>query len=320
MSPLLLVAFAAALALLGAPRLAAAGWVVRSPRLGVAAWLALSAAILLSGLLAGLSLLLYWDCAHDLVDGVWHVCLDALLGRHNGTARLAAFAGLAALLLIGARMLYSAGRLYAAHRTTRSRLRLLVRLTTGPSPLPGATVVAHPEPAAYLVPGPLLPGRHADIVVTTAAIDRLAATELSAVLAHERGHHAGRHYAATRWMRMLAQAFPWARCFRLGRQQVDRLVELCADDTAARSAARIDLARALVAMAGPATSGRAGDAPLAMHGGDALERLHRLLAPPAPLGAPARTAIAATCGLLPVTPMALAVVERTVAWASFAGL
>ncbi|MFG2045215.1 M56 family metallopeptidase [Dactylosporangium sp. NPDC048998] len=315
MSPLLLVAFAAALALAGAPRLAAAGWVVRSPRLGVAAWLALSAAILLSGLLAGLSLLLYWDCAHDLVDGAWHVCLDALLGRHNRTARLAAFAGLAALLLIGARMLHSAGRLYAAHRTTRSRLRLLVRLAAGPSPLPGATVVAHPEPAAYLVPGPLLPGRRADIVITTAALDRLAAPELSAVLAHERGHHAGRHYEATRWMRMLAQAFPWARCFRLGRQQVDRLVELCADDTAARSAARIDLARALVAMAGSGPG-----APLAMHGGDALERLHRLLAPPAPLGAPARTTIAASCALLPITPMALAVLERTVAWASFAVL
>ncbi|HTJ39980.1 MAG TPA: M56 family metallopeptidase [Dactylosporangium sp.] len=302
MSPLLLIGFAAALALLGAPRLAAAGWVARAPGLGVAAWLALSAAIVLSALLCGVSLLLYYDCAHLLVDDAWHLCLDALLGRSDHLARAAALAGLAALALIGARMLHSAGHLYAADRSIRSRMRLLVRLAGTRTAVPGATVVPHPEPAAYLVPG-----RPADIVITSAAVDRLAAPELSAVLAHERGHRAGRHYEMTRWMRMLAGAFPWPRCFADGRRQVERLLELCADDAAARTAPRLDLARALVALAGH------GSPVLpAMHGGDALERLDRLLSPPPPLPARIRAAIASACGLLPVTPFGLAVFERSV--------
>ncbi|WP_433617105.1 M56 family metallopeptidase [Dactylosporangium sp. CA-139114] len=308
MSPLLLVGFALALATLGAPRLAAAAWVSRSPRLGVAAWLVLSAAILASALLAALTLLLYWDCAHDFAAGAWHMCLDALLGRHDHhRARAIAFAGLVVLLALGARLALSAGRLYATHRTLRSRLRLLVRAAGTGRQVPGATVVTHPEPAAYLVPGPRLPGRAADIVITSAAVDRLAAPELSAVLAHERGHHEGRHFEATRWMRMLAQAFPWAPCFRLGARQVDRLVELCADDTAARSARRVDLARALAAMAGSA-----GPAPgLPLHGGDALERMHRLLDPPRPLRPLPRAAIVTLCGVTLTAPPVLAILERT---------
>ncbi|WP_433205152.1 M48 family metalloprotease [Dactylosporangium sp. CS-047395] len=324
MSPLLLAGFAAVLALVAAPRLAAAGWVARAPRLGVAAWLALTAAVLSSALLAGMSLLLYWQCAHDLASDAWHLCLAALAGHHDdhGTRALA-LTGLAALLLLGARLALGAGRLYTSDRTLRSRLRLLVRTAPPVQPVPGATVIPHPEPAAYLVPGPRLPGRAADIVITSAAVDRLAATELSAVLAHERGHHEGRHFEATRWMRMLAQAFPWARCFRLGARQVDRLVELCADDTAARTAPRLDLARALAALAVPAGSGPAGSGPagsgpagsvgdLALHGGDALERMHRLLDPPRPLPRLYRAAIASLCGASTTMPPFLAVLERLV--------
>ncbi|MGI5242959.1 hypothetical protein [Dactylosporangium sp. CA-139066] len=145
MSPLLLVAFAAALALLGAPRLAAAGWVARAPGLGVAAWLALSAAIVLSALLAASGLLLY--CGSEL-GSAWH----ALRGRAGHIPRTAALLGSLALLLIAARMTHSARRVHAAHRGTRSRLRLLLRLAGARTAVPGATVVPHPEPAAYLVP------------------------------------------------------------------------------------------------------------------------------------------------------------------------
>ncbi|WP_432834170.1 M56 family metallopeptidase [Dactylosporangium sp. CA-092794] len=301
MSPLLLAGYATLL-MLAAPRLAGAGWVARAPRLAVAAWLALTAALLLSGVLAGVGLMLYWDCTHDLVAGAWHACLDALLGRHHRRAHAAALAGLAALLLLGARLALGADRSYAARRALRSRLRLLVRMTA-PDAIPGATVVAHPHPAAYLVPG-----RAADIVITTAAVNRLAPPELSAVLAHERGHHAGRHYRAVHWTRLLAEAFPRVLCFRLARQQVDRLVELCADDTAARSTRRIDLARALVAMSSPPPP--TADGALCAQGGDALERLHRLLAPPRPLSRTTRAGIAVTCPLLPLVPLTLALIDR----------
>ncbi|MGI5240902.1 M48 family metalloprotease [Dactylosporangium sp. CA-139066] len=314
MSPLLLAGFTAVLALAVAPRLASARWVVRAPRLAVGAWLGLSGAMLLAAVLTGLTLALHWNRTHDLVEGAWHICLDALLGRHHRPAQAAALAGLAGLLALTARLAVHARRMVAAARTRRAELRLAVRLGTVPSPLPGASVVRHAEPAAYLMPGPSLPGRAAEIVVTSAAVERLPSAQLAAVLAHERAHHAGHHYELVHWMRLLMAAFPWPACFRLGSRHMDRLVELCADDAAARSAARIDLARALVTLAQPAPGPAGG--PLAAGGGDSLERLHRLLNPPRPLPWPARAAIVAATAAVLAAPAALAVFDRYVAWAS----
>ncbi|WP_433041066.1 M48 family metalloprotease [Dactylosporangium sp. CS-033363] len=324
MSPFLLAAFTVVLALSAAPRLASARWVVRAPRLAVGAWLGLSGAVLLSAVLTGLTLLLYWDRAHDLVKGAWHICLDALLGRHDRPAQAAAAMGLALLLALGERLAVHARRLVVAARARRAELRLAVRIGGLPSPLPGASVVRHGEPAAYLLPGPSLPGRPAEIVLTTAAVERLKPPELAAVLAHEHAHHDGHHYEITHWMRLLTAAFPRVSCFRVGRRQVDRLVELCADDAATRRAARIDLARALVSMAQPA-SGPPGTPPgtpsgtppgvLAACGGDGLERLHRLLAPPRPLPWSSRAAIVTAIAAILLAPAAIATFDRYVAWA-----
>ncbi|MET7394214.1 M56 family metallopeptidase [Dactylosporangium sp. NPDC005572] len=313
MSPLLLLAFGALLATTAAPRLAAAGWAPRAPRLAVLAWIALSGAVLLSAVLAALTLLLYWDRTHDLVNGAWHFCLDALTGRLDRPAQVLAGAGLLGLCALAGRMTVSAVRMLKAQRTRRTRLRLAVRLGAVPSAVPGASVVRHDEPAAYLMPGRTRPGRAADIVITSAAVERLEATELEAVLAHERAHHAGRHYELTHWMRLLAHAFPRIRCFQVGRRQVDRLVEMCADDAAARSTSRIDVARALVTMAQPAP-GIAGEGLLAMHGSDRLERLHRLLTPPAPLPVPARLLIPAGAALAVAAPPLLAMFDRYAGW------
>ncbi|GGM67114.1 M56 family metallopeptidase [Dactylosporangium sucinum] len=314
MSPLLLAAFTAALALVGAPRLASAAWVLRAPRLAVITWITASAAVLVAGLLTGLTLLLYWDRTHDLVKGAWHVCLDALLGRHDRPAQVAAVAGLAGLGVLGWRLLASGYRTVCGMRFRRAQLRLMIRIAGVPSSVPGATVVRHHEPAAYLMPGPSLPGRHADIIITSAAVARLREPELSAVLAHERAHHTGHHYELTHWMRILAQAFPALRCFQLGRRQVDRLVELCADDAAARTSDRIDLARALVSLAQPPTTPGRGDEVLAVHGGDGIERLNRLLSPPPPLSGRARGLIALSLIGLLLTPIGIAVFDRYTTW------
>ncbi|GAA4261745.1 hypothetical protein GCM10022255_095620 [Dactylosporangium darangshiense] len=309
MSPLLLCF--AAMAAAAAPRLAAAGWPLRAPRLAVLLWLALSGATAGSLALAGLSLALYWDRTHDVVNGAWHVCLDALRGRHGSLGQAVAVAGLLSVVLLAGRLLISAIRMLGAQRARRAQLRLLVRVAAVPGTVPGATVVHHHEPAAYL-----MPGRHrtgADIIITSAAVDRLGADELSAVLAHERAHHTGRHYAITHWMRLLAQAFPWMRCFRLGRRQVDRLVELCADEHAARSSSRLDVARALVSMAQPSSGSPYGGL-LAVHGGDSMERLQRLLTPPPPLSRAARALLGVAAAVLLLAPMALATLDRYAGW------
>ncbi|MEV4511198.1 M56 family metallopeptidase [Dactylosporangium sp. NPDC049525] len=307
MSPLLLIAFTALLAFLAAPRLAAASWVLRAPRLALAAWLTGSCAVVASSLLTGLNLLLYWDRTHDLVSGAWHFCLDALLGRHDEPAQVAAVAGLLTVAALCYRMGLGTVRMVAAQRSQRADLRLLVRLAGIPSSVPGATMVRHDQPAAYL-----MPGRATDIVITSGAVDQLGAPELRAVLAHERAHASGRHYHLTHWVRFLVQAFPGITCFQLARRQVERLVELCADDTAARSADRIDLARALVTMAQPA--GPPGGL-LAVGGGDSLERLHRLLAPPRPLTALSRACIAVGVAAVAIAPLAMAMFDRYVSWA-----
>ncbi|GAA1501380.1 hypothetical protein GCM10009827_010560 [Dactylosporangium maewongense] len=302
MSPLLLIAFTLVLALVAAPRLAGASWVVRAPRLALTAWLVGSCAVVAASLLTGLNLLLYWDRTHDLVSGAWHFCLDSLLGRHDAPAQVAAVVGLVTVAALCYRMGLGVTRMAAVQRARRADLRMLVRLAGIPSPVPGATVVRHDQPAAYL-----MPGRATDIVITSGAVDQLRAPELHAVLAHERAHASGRHYHLTHWVRFLEQAFPGVAAFTLARRQVERLVELCADDTAARSAERIDLARALVTMAQPVG---AGGGLLAVSGGDSLERLHRLLAPPRPLAAAAKACVAAGVAAVAVAPLAMAMFDR----------
>ncbi|WP_433618681.1 M56 family metallopeptidase [Dactylosporangium sp. CA-139114] len=223
-------------------------------------------------------------------------------------------AGLTGLVLLGGRLAVNGRRLVIAARARRAELRLAVRLGGLPSSLPGTSIVHHDEPAAYLLPGPSRPGRAAEIVLTSAAVERLRAPELAAVLAHERAHHAGHHYEITHWMRPLAAAFPRAGSCTLGRGQVDRLVELCADDTAARATAHIDLARALVSMAQPGPSGPP-DGALGARGGDTLERLRRLLDPPPPLSWPARATIVAATAAALAAPIAMAAFDRYVTWA-----
>lgn len=123
------------------------------------------------------------------------------------------------------------------------------------------------ERAAYC-----LPGRPHTIVVTSTAVEALTDRQLAAVLAHERAHLAGHHHLLVALSRGLARAFPRVRLFAAGARQIARLVELCADDAAARRTGPRPVAEALLAL----TSAGPGGA-LAAGGMDALARAHRLL-------------------------------------------
>lgn len=143
----------------------------------------------------------------------------------------------------------------------------------------GAVVLDDPRPVAYCVAG-----RPAAIVVTSGAISVLNEMQLTAVLAHERAHLAGRHPLLTTLTRGLAATFPRVPLFTRGADEVARLAELAADDTAARSASPGDLVTALLAIAtGTAVPGTA-TAPqgtLAAAGYAVPARVQRLLHPPA---------------------------------------
>ncbi len=141
--------------------------------------------------------------------------------------------------------------------------------------MPGveAMVLDSPTRAAYC-----LPGRPHTIVVTTAVIEALTDRELAAVLAHERAHLHEHHHLIITLARGLSRVFPRIPLFTTGARELARLVELCADDAAARRHGRRTVSDALLAMLGSPT---VPPGALAVAGDGALVRAHRLLTPPA---------------------------------------
>jgi Zn-dependent protease with chaperone function len=114
-------------------------------------------------------------------------------------------------------------------------------------------------------------------VLTSGALAVLDPAQLTAVLAHERAHLAGRHHLLIALSRGLAAGFPAVPLFTQGQQEVARLAEMCADDAAARRSGRPTLIAALLAM-GTGTAGPA--AALAATAGAVTARVQRLLEPP----------------------------------------
>lgn len=269
----------------------------RAPRLGVAAWYA-AVTTVGSSIATAVVLLVAtpehsWRRLHALV----RFCVEALQGAHDWIGVILAALALAGTTVVAFRIGVAAiGTLGASMRGRHRQARLV---DAAGRRLPGtpATVVDHDVATAYLVPG-----RHATIVVTSAAVEALTGRELAAVIAHEQGHHTGRHHLLVDGMRVLTRAFPRSRFLAVAHAQVALLVEICADDSAARRHSRIDLARALVTMA----EAQAAPAVLAASGGDAVTRVHRLLSPPRPLDRATRAGLAVALAAVATAPLVLA--------------
>jgi Zn-dependent protease with chaperone function len=301
MTSLLLLMWAGVLAGPATRRLAASQWVYRAPGLGVAAWQVLAASLLASLLLTGMTASLHWDRTHDVVCGSWQVCLDALRGAHGQLPQLAAGLGLAMVTLLLGRVCSAGRQLWRTTVRQRRHHAALVGALGRPAPDGAATVIPDLRPAAYLVPG-----RHGRVVVTAGAVQLLPADQLHAVLAHERAHRAGHHHWPLDALRLLHRALPF-NVFGQAHRHVARLVEMCADDTAARTHSRLTLARAVVTLA------EAPQPPApALHadGGDALERLGRLLQPPPLLSRLAALAITFALTVAAVLPLAVILLDR----------
>ena len=257
-------------------RLTAAGF---SARLGLAAWLAAMVSVL-AALLAAIQYLITAAVAGwpQLAEAV---CRSVAGGACTAVVYRSAFFELgmglaaAAAALALAVLAWRYGRsVQRAQRRTRAHAE--AALITGRR-LPGggpAVVLDAAQPAAYCVPG-----RPAAIVLTSAALDVLDPGQLTAVLAHERAHLAGRHHLLIALTRGLAAIFPGVPLFTQGPAEVARLTEMCADDAAARHSSRPTLVAALLAMG----TGMAVPAPaLAATGGAVSARVQRLLEPAPP--------------------------------------
>ncbi|MFG2666771.1 M56 family metallopeptidase [Streptomyces sp. NPDC048387] len=300
----------AALLLLGAltaflaPRLLArARWPEREPVVALWVWQCVVAATLLC---LGLSMLLSAAAAWQAVRGrlfaaAPHGVVDAYgLGAEGGVwAAGTALALACGGLWTGAMLTREVLRARARRRARGAELRLRAPLLPGEDPSAARLVVLEdPRPQAWWQPGP-----SPRLVVTTAALGRLKGSQLDAVLAHEQGHVAARHDWLLHCSRALARSFPQVPVFAAFEAEMDRLVELAADDVASRRYGRLTVALALVGL--NEDRGVFGPASAQAHVPD---RVRRLLSATPRLPAGRRLRLTALATLLPAVPLAVAFV------------
>lgn len=295
MTPLVLLSVAVLLAGAG-PRLLLRPWADRAPGLAVAAWLWLAATAVVATSLAGLALVVPLSDVAGGLAALLHACRLAVHLAYATVSPLPLLGvGLAVAVPAWTAGWLAVGLLEAAarRRGVRRRVTSVGRL----DPTTGAMIVDSPQASAYC-----LAGRRSCVVVTSAALAALTPLELSAVLAHESAHLRGRHHLLVGAADALARALPWAPLFRRGAQEVRRLVELLADDAATREVPAVELASALLRLAGMRTPAVA----LAAAVTAGAVRVQRLLQAPRPLPLSLRFIAMAALALLAVAPVGIA--------------
>ncbi|MEU1177969.1 M56 family metallopeptidase [Streptomyces sp. NPDC005820] len=291
-----------ALTAVGAPRLLArADWPDREPVVALWAWQCVVAAVLLC---CALSMTLSAAAAWQAVRG--HVFAPApravveayALGPTGPWAAATAVALASAGLWSGAMLVREVARARTRSRVRRTELRLRAPLLPGEEPAAGRLVVLEGErPDAWW-----LSGAAPQLVVTTAALQRLEGRQLDALLAHEQGHAQARHHWLLHSSSALATGFPQVPVFAAFRDEMHRLVELAADDMASRRFGRLTTALALVEL----NEDRGVFGPSPTPQAHVPQRVHRLLTPPDRLPAARRLRLTAAASLVPVIPVLVA--------------
>ncbi|MDQ3104671.1 MAG: M48 family metalloprotease [Actinomycetota bacterium] len=307
-APIMLVVVAVVAAVPGRWLLSRSGWPDRSPRLGILAWQALTFSILVSVVLAGVALAVPEVPISANLAALLSACTAALRAQYAtpGGAVLSVTGGMLAVTVM-ARVGYClVAGLVTSRRQRRRQLEALTLAPRGHEDR-DALVIDHCAPAAYC-----LPGRRKQIVVTTAAVAALDDDQLAAVLAHERAHLHGRHDLVLVAPDTLRRAFPRVRAFRDAHRATARLVEMLADDVAARRSDRLTIATALVRLA----EASAPPAALGAGGSTSLARVRRLVAPAHPLGVTGSALTVLAAAALFATPVAVVAAPAAVASAA----
>jgi Zn-dependent protease with chaperone function len=283
MMPFLLAGYAVAVAAAGTWWLPRASWPQRAPRLGIAVWQGLTVTVAASALLAGL--LLTVPCLRVWAD--WPSLRDCLLSVRAQYAStggaLASTAGALFTLAAAGRLAWFTGTAVTSSWRRRARHDEVLALVGRRGPVPGMVLLEDDHPAVYCVPG------RRRIVFTTGALRRLDDRQLDAVLAHERAHLTGRHHLVIILGAAFRRAFPRVRFFAVAASQIRCLVEMAADDAAARRAHRLTLAGALLTLA----AARVPAGALGAGGTAGAQRIQRLIDSPKPVGTSRRMATSA---------------------------
>ncbi|MEV0947446.1 M56 family metallopeptidase [Rhodococcus sp. NPDC049939] len=273
-----------------------------APGLGVAAWMAALGSVVLSWMAAATLVLVELVRDHGRPgQSALESCLASLHAVVSGRVGLVLQVTLLLLALMAvvafATLIWKwSDRLRRMRSLTYGHARM-TRMVGHHVAGVDAVVLEASQPAAYCVVG-----RPSAIVVTTAALGALDRRELDAVLAHERAHLAGRHLQVLAMIRGLASSLPWISLFTTAEAEVARLLEMCADDSAARTHGSHAVLSGLIAMSAtsPLPSGAMGASGVAV-----LDRARRLAAPASPRDRMrARTSLAAASVLISIGPMA----------------
>ncbi|HWC22555.1 MAG TPA: M56 family metallopeptidase [Flexivirga sp.] len=145
---------------------------------------------------------------------------------------LAAWIGLAAIGGVLALVWERSEPLADADRTARRRLNAVARTATYDREFVGGVEVLYVDSPAPLALAEQFGGRR--ILVTRGLRDALAPVELRAVLQHERCHLVRRHHLVLRIAAVNVACFPSLRGARAFEKSVHLLIEMSADDHAAR--------------------------------------------------------------------------------------
>ncbi|WP_300594020.1 M56 family metallopeptidase [Microbacterium sp.] len=224
---------AAALLLLSPWLLTGGRWQVRHPRTALTAWFAVFG----GGIAAALA-------------SVAAAILAAVSGGTAATAAEAVTVTLVAWVSLGGVGAVLAFISLSAEPLSQSWRASLARYAPAVSRReqhPGYTLVWFDAPELFAC---AVPGRHPEILVSTALQDALTIRQLQAVIAHEHAHLRLGHGWAVRIAELNALCLP--RMLRAGRDMKRStllLVELIADDTAAGQVGAVHLANALAALA-----------------------------------------------------------------------
>lgn len=295
MISLALLGIAGLLAVAG-PRALARPWAERAPRLAVAGWAMLAVTAVTAVALAGVVLVVPVTALGADLAQLLRACTLAVQAAYTTATPLPLVgAALAVVVPLWTVAGVLTGLVPAA--LERARLRRSLAVVARRDPALDVLVLDAPEAAAYC-----MPGRGGQVVITTGALGALSQPELAAVLAHERAHLTGRHHLLVGVATGLARAFPRVPLSSTGLAEIRRLVELLADDAATRRMDRVEVASALVCLAGM----RAPAPALAAVGSAGAARVHRLLQSPRPLPLVQRAAAVAVLVLVAAAPLILA--------------
>lgn len=298
-----LLAYGTVLALTGPRLIGALPAAQRAPRIGAVVWQVAAVSVVLSWALAGLAIAV----AVPPLDGLGHLLTSCLAAVHEATAHPRSKTPQVVGFLLSAAVLGRAAACITAGAITRHRRRLqhahMLRIVARPAPELRAVVLDHSSPMAYC-----LPGRLGQTVVTRGALDVLAPKELAAVLAHERAHLRARHDLALAPIQALARAFPRVPLLTGAARELPVLLEMCADDVAARRHGAAAVVGALCVL----SSQRPPEGTLAAGGSTAQTRIDRL-ARPVGLRLRPRIALGSAAVLLAAGPLMAATAPVLVA-------